>query len=152
MPGLPAVLTAGPTALILQVLFGLLVGVLLFGAIYYIVPNRKHRLRHILPGAISAAVLFELFTLLFPLYFKLQHGFSTYGSTFAVFFLLMTFAFFFGQIIMLGGAVNAELHPPEPGAFPRAGSSIAPDAQTSADEQILQGREQQRHGPAIRVP
>jgi len=150
LPGAPAILSAGPMALILQVIFGLLVGVLLFGAIFYIVPNRKHRLRHILPGAVSAAFLFELLTLLFPLYFKLQHGFSTYGSTFAVFFLLMTFAFFLGQIIMLGGAVNAELHPPESGAMPRTPGSFAPDAQAAADERILQGREQQPQDPALR--
>src|SRR5579864_6128268 len=133
LPNVPSFLTGGPVALITQIVFGAMDGALLFGAIYLIVPNRKHRVREIVPGTILAAVLFEAFTLLFPLYFKLQHGFSTYGTTFALFFLLMTFAFWMAQIIMLGGAVNAELHPPEPGAFPRAGSSISPNAQAAAD-------------------
>ena len=133
LPNVPSFLAGGPVALITQIVFGAMDGALLFGAIYLIVPNRKHRVREIVPGTILAAVLFEAFTLLFPLYFKLQHGFSTYGTTFALFFLLMTFAFWMAQIIMLGGAVNAELHPPEPGAFPRAGSSISPNAQAAAD-------------------
>jgi len=137
--GLPSFISTGPVALLLQIGFGVLDGVLLFGAIYLIVPNRPHRLREILPGALAAGVLFELFMLVFPLYFKLQHGFGTYGQTFALFFLLMTLAFWLAQIIMLGGGVNAELHPPEPGAFPRAGSSISPNAQTDADRQAESG-------------
>ena len=132
---LPGFLSSGAVALLLQIAFGVIDGMLLFGAIYRIVPNRPHRVREILPGAITAAVLFEAITLLFPLYFKLQHGFSTYGSTFALFFLLMTFAFWLGQIIMLCGAVNAERHPPAVRAWPRAGSSISPDAQAEADRQ-----------------
>ncbi|MBV9099545.1 MAG: YihY/virulence factor BrkB family protein [Candidatus Dormibacteraeota bacterium] len=139
LPNVPSFLSSGPVALAIQVVFGLIDGIVLFAAIYLIVPNRPHKFREILPGAIVAGVLFEAFTLLFPLYFKLQHGFTTYGTTFALFFLLMTFAFWMAQIIMLGGAVNAELHPPEPGAFPRAGSSISPNAQTEADRADLDG-------------
>jgi membrane protein len=135
LPFLPSFLSSGPVSLLLQIGFGVLDGMLLFGAIYLVVPNRPHRVREILPGALAAAVLFELFMLVFPLYFNLQHGFSTYGETFALFFLLMTLAFWMSQIIMLGGAVNAELHPPEPGSFPRAGSSISPNAQAEAEQQ-----------------
>jgi membrane protein len=134
LPNVPSFLAGGPVALVLQILFGIADGFLLFAAIYLIVPNRPHKIREVIPGAITAAVLFEAFTLLFPLYFKLQHGFTTYGKTFALFFLLMTFAYWMAQIIMLGGALNAELHPPEPGSFPRAGSSISPNAQAQADQ------------------
>jgi membrane protein len=145
LPNVPSFLASGPVALLLQVAFGVLDGLLLFAAIYLVVPNRPHRVSEILPGAIAAAALFEAFTLVFPLYFKLQHGFTTYGTTFALFFLLMTFAFWLAQIIMLGGAVNAELHPPEPGSFPRAGSSISPDAQTEADRAELRGERDATH-------
>ncbi len=134
LPGVPSFLATGPVALLLQIALGVVDGVLLFGSIYYVVPNRKQRIRDILAGTLMAAVLFELFMLVFPLYFKLSHGFTTYGSTFALFFLLMTLAFWMAQIIMLGGSVNAELHPPDPGSFPQAGSSIAPNAQAQADE------------------
>ena len=113
MPGF--IRSAGP-AFIIQVAFGIFDGILLFGAIFYIVPNTHQRVRDIVPGVLIAAVLLEAFTLLFPLYFKLQHGFSTYGSTFALFFLLLTFAFWLAQITMFGAAVNAERHPAEPAA------------------------------------
>ncbi len=139
LPQVPSFLTGGPVALIIQIAFGIIDGLLLFGAIYLVVPNRPHRVREVLPGALAAGVLFEAFMLLFPLYFTLQHGFTTYGTTFALFFLLMTFAFWIAQIIMLGGAVNAELHPREAGSFPRAGSSIAPNSQTDADRAALRG-------------
>ena len=105
----PEVLTSGPAALLIQVGLGVLDAALLFLAIYYVVPNRRQRLRHVLPGAFTAGVLLEGLTLLFPLYFKVAGGFATYGATFALFFLLMTYAFFLGQITMLGGAVSAEL-------------------------------------------
>ena len=106
--GAPAFLSVAAVAYLLQVAFGVAVGILLFGAIYVVVPNVRQRVGEIFYGAALAAVLFEAFTLLFPLYFKLEHGFSTYGSTFALFFLLLTFAYWIGQIIMFGGAVNVE--------------------------------------------
>jgi membrane protein len=105
---LPSFLTHGPAALLIQLGAGIIDGTLLFGAIYYVVPNRKQRLRHVLPGAITAGVLLEAFTLLFPVYFKLAGGFASYGQTFALFFLLLTYFFFLGQITVIGGAVNAE--------------------------------------------
>jgi membrane protein len=104
----PSLLTSGPSALLIQVGAGLLDGTLIFLAIYYVVPNRKQRLRHVIPGAVTAGVLLEAFTFVFPLYVKLAGGFNTYGATFALFFLLMTYMFFLGQITVLGGAVNAE--------------------------------------------
>jgi uncharacterized BrkB/YihY/UPF0761 family membrane protein len=104
----PHVLTNGPAALIIQFVAGWLDGSILFLAIYYIVPHRKQRLRHVLPGSLTAGLLLEALTLLFPLYFKLAGGFATYGATFALFFLLLTYMFLLGQITVLGGAVNAE--------------------------------------------
>lgn len=106
--GAPSFLSIAAVAFLVQIAFGTAVGIALFGAIYLVVPNVRQRIGEIFSGAVLAAVLFEAFTLLFPLYFKLEHGFSTYGSTFALFFLLLTFAYWIGQIIMLGGAVNVE--------------------------------------------
>lgn len=128
-------LSSGPVAVVLQIVVGVLDGLLLFGAVYRLVPNRRLAVREILPGALAAALLFEAFTWLFPLYFKLAHGFNTYGSTFALFFLLLTFAFWIGQIMMLGGAVNAERHPPVARTARAAGSGAAPAAQTDEDVQ-----------------
>ena len=106
--GAPSVLRSGAVATLIQVGFGIADGLLLFCAIFYVVPNRRQRVRDVIPGALVSAVLFEAFTLLFPLFFTLQHGFSTYGQTFALFFLLLTFAFWVAQIIMFGAAANAE--------------------------------------------
>ncbi|HZS15926.1 MAG TPA: YihY/virulence factor BrkB family protein [Candidatus Dormibacteraeota bacterium] len=105
---LPSFLTTGPAALLIQIGAGILDGTLIFTAIYFVIPNRRQRLGGVLPGALSAGVLMEAFTLLFPVYVKLAGGFSTWGATFALFFLLMTLMFFLGQITVIGGAVNAE--------------------------------------------
>jgi membrane protein len=104
----PHLLTSGPAALLLQVAAGAVDGTVLFLAIYYVVPNRRQRFRHVLPGAITAGALLEGLTLLFPVYFKLAGGFAGYGATFALLFLLLTYFFLLGQITVIGGAVNAE--------------------------------------------
>jgi membrane protein len=104
----PQFFTSGPAGLLIQMAAGVVDGTLIFLAIYYVVPNRKQRFRNVLPGAITAGVLLEVFTMVFPLYVKLAGGFNTYGATFALFFLLMTYMFFLGQITVIGGTVNAE--------------------------------------------
>ena len=104
----PGAFRSGPASLLLQLGAGVFDGMLLFTAIYYVVPHRRQRFRDVLPGAAVAGVLLEGLTLLFPLYFKLSGGFATYGAAFALFFLLLAWAFFLGQITMIGGAVNAE--------------------------------------------
>ncbi|TMC50216.1 MAG: YihY/virulence factor BrkB family protein [Chloroflexi bacterium] len=113
LPDTPTFLTSGPAGTLLQIALGVADGALLFAAIYLFVPNRRQRWSDVLPGALTAGALFEGFNLLFPLYFSLNHGFSNYGATFALFFLVLTYAYFVAQILMLAAAVNAELHPPE---------------------------------------
>ena len=113
LPSAPGFVHSTAAATLIQVGFGTFDGLLLFGAMFVLVPHRKRRVRDVWPGAVIAALLLEGFMLLFPLYFKLQHGFTTYGTTFALFFLLLTFAFWVAQITMLGATVNVELHPPK---------------------------------------
>jgi membrane protein len=111
LPVVPGVLRAGPASLLIQLGLGILDATVLFTAIYYVVPHRRQRLGRVLPGAVVAAALFEGFTLVFPLYFRISGGFATYGQTFALFFLLLFYFFVLGQIVMIGGAVNAERDP-----------------------------------------
>ncbi|GAC1340875.1 MAG: hypothetical protein NVSMB29_10420 [Candidatus Dormibacteria bacterium] len=111
IPHLPVFLYNGVTRYILQVGLGVLDGALLFGAIFYIVPYRKQKFRQVIPGALAGGVLLELFTLVFPVYAHFAKGFSTYGQTFALFFLLLTYFYFLGQILMLSATVNAEIDP-----------------------------------------
>lgn len=93
----------------LGVVAGLVLGtaalVLLVAAIYRFVPNRTFTFRQVLPGALVAGACIEVFTLLFPLYAKLMHGFNSYGQQFALFFLLATWLLFLSQFILLGAVV-----------------------------------------------
>ena len=111
IPDIPPVLYSGVVAFILQVIVGTTAGFLLFGSIYYAIPNRKQQFRKVVPGALVAGVLFELITLLFPLYISLNNGINQYGKTFGLFFLLMTFFFFLGLITMIGVEVNSVIYP-----------------------------------------
>src|ERR1700730_1194739 len=113
IPNIPEFLYSGAAAFILQVLGGITAGFLLFGTIYFVIPNRKQQFGKIIPGALVAAVLFELITLVFPLYISLNKGLNQYGATFGLFFLLMTFFFFLGLITMVGVEVNSVLYPEE---------------------------------------
>jgi membrane protein len=74
--------------------------------IYRFVPNRTHTVGGLWPGAAVAGVLMELLSLAWPLYTGLSHGFNTYGSAFALFFLLATWLYFLSQFILLGAVIN----------------------------------------------
>ena len=111
LPYLPRVFTSTTASLLIQFGAGTIFATVLFAAIFYVVPNRRQRLRSVLPGAVTAGLLFELFTLVFPLYFEFQSRAPAYGQTFALVFLVLFFFYVLGQIVMIGGSVNAELDP-----------------------------------------
>ena len=90
----------------LGVVAGAVVMVALLLLIYWVVPNRRQSWRDVWPGALVSGVLIEVLTLVWPLYTKLAHNFNTYGSTFALFFLLATWLYFLSQLILLGGVLN----------------------------------------------
>jgi membrane protein len=112
--GLPTWLHSGYIALILQIVVAVIVGTILFTAIYSLVPHQRRRLGASLLGGAAAGLIFEALSLAFPLYFRLEHGFSTYGSTFGLFFLILAYAFLVAQITVLGYAVTVEADPAEP--------------------------------------
>jgi membrane protein len=124
--GMPEFLYSGAAAFILQVLVGVTAGFLLFGSLYYVIPNRKQEFRKIVPGALVAGVLFELITLLFPLYISLNNGINQYGKTFGLFFVLMTFFFFLGLITMIGVEVNSVIYPVPIGLPGKDAHAVAP--------------------------
>ncbi len=109
IPGLPSFLHGGVAGLLIQVGAGVIDASLLFGVIYYVVPHRKQHVRDILGGSIAAGVLFEALTLVFPLYFKLVTNAPQWGQTFGLVFVLLFYFFLLSQIIVLGGALNAEV-------------------------------------------
>ena len=85
---------------------GALVWIGFMTTIYRFVPNRTFRVAELWPGALLAGLLMEVLTLLWPLYTGLSHGFNTYGSSFALFFLLATWLYFLSQFILLGAVAN----------------------------------------------
>ena len=112
LPLVPAAVSQGAAVYVLQPLFGVSSGVLLFGAMYYVVPNRPQRLRETWPGALFAGAAFYVLTLAFPLYLHFAGaGMNRYGSSFGLLFVVMTFFYFVGLITMLGVELNAVLHP-----------------------------------------
>jgi len=62
-------------------------------------------------GALVAGILFEVVTLIFPIYLSINKGLNAYGKTFGLFFLLMTFFYLVGLITVVGVEVNSVLHP-----------------------------------------
>ncbi len=85
---------------------GAAVMVSLLVLLYRFVPNRTFRARDVLPGALLAGVLIELFSLGFPLYARLAGGFNTYGAQFGLFFLLAAWFYLLSQLILLGAVFN----------------------------------------------
>ena len=92
---------------------GLLIWLSFFAAVYRLVPNRTYSLRQMWPGTLIAGLLMEVLTLLWPLYTHLTHGFSTYGATLALFFLLATWLYFLSQFMLIGAVAN-RMHAGEP--------------------------------------
>lgn len=114
---LPAPIAGSAGVYVLQPLFGVLAGVVLFGAMYYVVPNRRQRAAETWPGALLAGAGFYGLTLAFPLYIRIAGGgMNKYGSSFAFLFIVMTFFYFIGLITMLGAELNAVLFPAPPAA------------------------------------
>ena len=109
LPAAPGFLRSGPASVLLQLAAGIVDASLLFGLIYFIVPNRDQRVRDIVPGALLTGVLFEALTLLFPADFGLVTHAPQWGQTFGLVFVLLFYFFLIGQLVMLGGAVNAEI-------------------------------------------
>lgn len=145
LPAIPSVLSHGPAGLILQIVFAIIAGTILFSTIYFLVPKVRRQARSVLPGALTAAILFEALSLIFPLYFKLAHGFRTYGTTFSLFFLILAYAFLLAQITVIGFAVVMEGEPQPTGTgpdsieFASTGPSTAPEGADRQPEIATQG-------------
>jgi membrane protein len=90
----------------------LMVGLLVM--LYRFVPNRTFEVGDVIPGALLAGILIEVFSLGFPLYARFAGGFNTYGAQFGLFFLLATWFYIVSQLIMLGAVfIQFRLGQPE---------------------------------------
>ncbi|HXR66967.1 MAG TPA: YihY/virulence factor BrkB family protein, partial [Ktedonobacteraceae bacterium] len=84
---------------------GLIASLLLFQAIYMIVPNQKISLRKSWRGTLVAAVALQIYVLLFPFYIRHFLGSYTGNTGFAI--ILLLFFFYFALILLIGAEVNA---------------------------------------------
>ena len=107
LPYLPTVLANGRVDFVLQIMFGLGIGFVLFLVIYYVVPNRRLDWGKVWVGAATAGVLVEGLSLIFPLYLRLTGVGSTFGKTFGILFLLMIYFYLLGNVTMIGVEVNS---------------------------------------------
>ncbi|HVD00197.1 MAG TPA: YihY/virulence factor BrkB family protein [Candidatus Dormibacteraeota bacterium] len=111
LPYLPSLLANGLVAFLLQAAIGVGAGFALFLCIYFVVPNRRQDWGKVWPGALLAGALFEVLSLVFPLYLRLTGTAATYGKSFGLLFLLMVYFYFLGIVTMLGVEVNSMLYP-----------------------------------------
>ena len=87
----------------------LLTQTLLFALMYTVLPNRNNRFVESLPGAMLAAVGWQVFSDLYSIYVERFTGYSNiYGSVYAV-ALSMLWLYFCISILFYGGALNAYL-------------------------------------------
>ena len=94
---------------LLSILISLCISWVLFEAIYIVVPNQHIGFRDSWPGAVVAAVLLQLYVLLFPLYvshFLVSYTDKTAG-TIGLLVILLFFFYYFAVILLLGAEINA---------------------------------------------
>ena len=92
-----------------SILVSLCISWVLFEAIYIVVPNQHISFRDSWLGAVVAAVLLQLYLLLFPLYvahFLVSYTDKIAGTT-GLLVILLFFFYYFAVILLLGAEINA---------------------------------------------
>ncbi|HEX7736207.1 MAG TPA: YihY/virulence factor BrkB family protein [Ktedonobacteraceae bacterium] len=84
---------------------GLIASLILFQAIYMIVPNQKISWRKSWRGTLVASLALQVYIALFPLYIRHFLGSYTGNTGFAI--ILLLFFFYFALILLIGAEVNA---------------------------------------------
>jgi len=92
-------------AAILGIIGGLIAAYILFQAIYMVVPNQHISWRNSWLGAVVAAVLLQIYLILFPLY--VSHFLTGYAASISSIIILLIFFYYFAVILLLGAEVNA---------------------------------------------
>ena len=92
----------------IQVVLSLLVSLAMFELLYLAAPNTEQTWRDVLPGAIVAAILFEIAKLVFVWYVKNFMGTdNVYGAIGGV-IVLLTWCYFSAMILLIGAEVASE--------------------------------------------
>lgn len=83
--------------------------ILVFTLVYMVLPNRPNRFRNSLPGAVGAALGWQIFSKLFSIYvLRFRDYANIYGSVYAM-ALGMLWLYFCTLILLFGGAANSFL-------------------------------------------
>ncbi|SDI28646.1 YihY/virulence factor BrkB family protein [Alteribacillus bidgolensis] len=87
-----------------------LVMITILCCLYYFAPNKKITFKHVLPGAITATIIWQVVSLGFSFYVNNFGNYSDmYGSLGGV-IVLMLWLFLTGLALVIGGELNAILH------------------------------------------
>lgn len=92
---------------VLGLLGGWAFAVLMHLVLYLSVPNVRLPFRAVWPGAVLAGTALQLVSLVFPLYIRYLAGVNRFGDAFGLTFLLMTWSYLVGFILLAGGEINA---------------------------------------------
>jgi len=105
IPFFHAIATNGTIVYIVGIVGSLIVGFILFEAIYVVVPNQRISWNNSWRGALAAAIALELFLLLFPFY--ATYALKDYTGQIGFAVIIILFFYYFAVILMLGVEVNA---------------------------------------------
>jgi membrane protein len=119
--------------------------ILLFLALYRVVPNGPVTFGGIWRGALLAAALFFAATQLFPLYLMLFGGGFAAFQVLGIALLLMTWFYFVARIVVLGCQLNAFMNP-LPSAAPEPSAEAGPVAPAPHQQQAARA-----DAPSLRV-
>ena len=103
IPGSSFIFGAG--GIIAGYVSGIVVGFILFSAIYFVVPNQKINFSPAWKGALFAAIALELYVSLFTMY--ATHFLNGYVGQAGFAVILLTFFYYFAVILLIGAEVNA---------------------------------------------
>jgi uncharacterized BrkB/YihY/UPF0761 family membrane protein len=84
---------------------GLIASLILFQAVYMLVPNQKVSWRKSWRGTLVASAALQIYAALFPLYIRHFLGSYTGNTGFAI--VLLLFFYYFALILLIGAEVNA---------------------------------------------
>jgi membrane protein len=77
--------------------------------VYYIAPNIKIRILHIIPGAALATTSWIVMSMFFSLYFRIFNGYAVIYGSIGAFIVLMIWLLWSSIAIIAGGELNAML-------------------------------------------
>ena len=81
--------------------------IFIFLMIYKFLPNRKASLKYQIPGAVSSAVAWSLFSLGFSIYIDVYDGLSNMYGSLTTLILILLWMYFCMYIILIGAEINA---------------------------------------------